>query len=164
MDAHLLVEQTKIVVGGGPVLLNTAGITGAYVSMKNYNHLTAIVALAPASGTDTAAITAKQATAIAGTSAKALGFSNIWKNGAPGTNDTLVKTAVVANSVTTSALAALELYVIEIDAADLDVANGFDCVGIDVSDPGSVSTPASIIYILSQPRYGQSTPPSAVID
>ena len=160
----ILAEQSKIVVGGGPVLLNTAGITGAYVSMKNYNHLTAIVLLAPASGTDTAAITLKQATAIAGTGAKALPYTSIWKNGAPGTNDTLVKTAVAANSVTTSAAAALELYVIELDAADLDVAGGFDCVGVDVSDPGSVSTPATVIYILGEARYKQATLPSAVID
>lgn len=160
----LLAEQTKIVVGGGPVLLNTAGITGQYVSMKNYNHLTAIITLAPASGTDTSAITLSQATAIAGTSAKALPFSWVWKNGAPGTTDTLVKTAVVSNSITTSAAAALEQYVIELDAADMDVAGGFDCVSVNMTDPGSVSTPASVIYILSEARYRQATLPSAILD
>ncbi len=162
----LLAEQTKIVNGGGPVLLNTAGITGDLVSMKHYNHLTAIVSLAPASGTDTAAITLTQNTNVGNSPAdtKALAFSWVWKNGATGTTDTLVKTAVVSNSVTTSALAANEMFVIEIDAADLDVANGFDCVSVNVSDPGSVSTPASIIYILSESRYKQATPPSAIID
>lgn len=162
----LLVEQTKIVNGGGPVLLNTAGITGDTVSLKNYNHLTVIVSLAPASGTDTAAITLRQNTNVGNSPAneKALAFSSVWRNGATGTSDALVKTAVTADSVTTSAAAANEMYVIEIDAADLDEAGGFDCVRVNVTDPGAVSTPASVLYILSEPRYAQATPPSAIID
>ena len=162
----ILAEQTKIVNGGGPVLLNTAGIAGDTVSLKHYNHLTAIVSLAPASGTDTAAITLKQNTNVGNSPAdeKALAFSWVWKNGATGTSDALVKTAVTANSITPSGAAANEMYVMDIDAADLDVANGFDCVRVDVTDPGSVSTPASVIYILSEPRYAQATPPSAIVD
>ena len=76
----LLVQETKIVSGGGPVLLDTAGITGDYVSMKNYHHLTVVVGLTPASGTDTAAITLKQASDVAGTGEKSLDFTRAWRN------------------------------------------------------------------------------------
>lgn len=162
----LLVQDTKI-VHGQLALLNTAGFTGGaaadYVSMKNYNHLTVIVGLAPASGTDTAAITLKQASDVAGTGEKALAFTRAWRCPASSSVDTLTETTY-ASSITTSAVAALELFVLEVDGADLDVAGGFDCVRADVTDPGAVSTPAYVLYILGESRYGQATPPSAIVD
>lgn len=158
----LLVQETKIVSGGGPVLLDTAGITGDYVSMKNYHHLTVVVGLTPASGTDTAAITLKQASDVAGTGEKALDFTRAWRNPTSTSNDTLTET-VYASSITTSAVAAKELFVLEIDAADLDTLNGFDCVRANVTDPGVVSTPAFVLYILSGSRFAQEIPPSAIV-
>lgn len=159
----LLVENVKILLGGGPVLLNTAGLAGVYADMKEYGRLAIILGLAPASGTDTSAITLLQATAIAGTGAKALGFTKMWKCGAPGTSDALVQTAVASNTFSTSALAALELYVIEVDQNDLDVANGFTCVALAATDPGAVSTPCMVVMIGYQARYKAATPPSAVV-
>lgn len=161
----LLAEESKIVLSN-LALLNSAAFTGDYVSLKNYESVEIIVGLAPASGTDTAAITLKQASDVAATGEKALAFSPAFMhfNGAPGTSDALVRTAVVSDSITTSALAALELYVIHVDAASLDVANGFDCVRVHVTDPGSVSTPSFVLYILRHCRYAQATPPSAILD
>lgn len=162
----LLVENTKINVGA-IVLANTGDNSGKPVSMKLYKHLTVIVAIQPASGTDTCAITLKQATAVGnfgGASEKTLAFTDVWKNGDLTASDTLVRTAVVANSVTTSALAAKELYVFEIDAETLDISNDYDCVNVHVTDPGSVSTPMCITTILSEPKYSSSTLPSATID
>lgn len=159
----LLVQEKKIVMGGGPVLLNTAGLAGDYVSMKNYNHLTVIVALTPASGTDTAAITLKQASDVAGTGEKALAFTKAWRCPVSTSVDALTETAY-SSSITTSATAVQELFVLEIDAPDLDVANGFDCVRVDITDPGSVSTPAVAIYILGESRFAQATPPSPIVD
>lgn len=161
----LLVQETKIVSGGGPVLLNTAGIAGDYVSMKNYNHLTVIVGLTPASGTDTAAITLKQNTNVGNSPAdeKALAFTRAWRCPVSTSVDALTETTY-ASSITTSAAAAQEMFVLEVDGADLDVANGFDCVRADITDPGAVSTPAFVLYILSEPRYAQATPPSAIVD
>lgn len=162
----LLVQDTKI-VHGQLALLNTAGFTTSaaadYVSMKHHNHLTVIIGLAPASGTDTAAITLKQATAVAGTGEKALAFTRAWRCPASTSVDTFTETTY-ASSITTSAVAALELFVIEIDGEELDVAGGFDCVRADVTDPGSVSTPAYCLYILSEPRYAQAIPASAIVD
>ena len=131
--------------------------------MKHYNHLTVVVGLTPASGTDTAAITLKQATDVAGTGVKALAFTRAWRNPVSTSNDTLTETAY-ASSITTSAVAAQEMFVLEINGEDLDVAGGFDCVRVDITDPGAVSTPAFALYILSEPRFAQETPPSAIVD
>lgn len=167
----LLAEESKIVVGFLG-LLNTATCgTGDYVSLKNYQAVDIIVALVPASGTDTAAITVKQATNVTNSAsdAKAVAFTTVkYLVGAAAAladftaDDALVTTAVTANSITTSAGALPELFVIHIDAEMLDVAGGFDCVRIDVTDPGSVSTPAVGLYILRHPRYAQATPPTAI--
>lgn len=159
-----LVESHKIVTGGGPVLLNTAGITGDIVSMKNYDHVTILVGLTPASGTDTAAITLQQHQDVAGTGAKTLAYTGAYKCAVSTTVDALAAIAVAGNSITTSAAAAQELYAIEVDGAELDVANGFDCISCDVSDPGAVSTPAFVLYILGRSRMQQATPPSAIVD
>ncbi len=167
----LLVERTKI-VQGALALLNTAGLDGStyllgdYVSLKNYGHLTVIVELVPASGTDTSALTLKQATAVAGTGEKALPQQWVWYNSDVSASDTLVKTAVVSNSVTTSNAAKNEMFVFEVDVNDgnLDIANDFDCVRVNMTDPGSVSTPVAVTYILSEPRFASATPPTAITD
>lgn len=159
-----MVEEKKIILSN-LALLNSAAFTGDYVSMKNWDHLTVIVGLAPASGTDTAAITLKQATDVGNSASdeKALAFTSAWRCPSSTTVDALTKTTY-ASSITTSATAVLELFVLEVDAADLDVAGGFDCVRADVTDPGAVSTPAFVLYILGRGRFQQATPPSAIVD
>jgi hypothetical protein len=160
----LLVERTKI-INGGIGLANSGGLAGDRISMKNYNHLTVIVDLAPASGTDPAAITLKQSKTVddSPSTEKALAFTRAWKNEDVSASDALVKTTY-SSSIATSAAAKHEQFVLEVEAAELDVANGFDCVRADVTDPGSVSTPCCITYILSEPRYASATPPSAIVD
>ncbi len=163
-----LVENAKIVLLGGPVLLNTAGMTGDYVSFKNYRKWLLIFALAPASGTDVAAVTLKQAKTVDNSpvTEKALSFMRMFKNGAPGTSDALVDTAVAGDTFSTSAVAALEMYCIEVDETDLDISNGFDCFRLAVSDPGSVSTPAVAIGIGYGAKFKGPVDimPSAILD
>lgn len=160
-----LVENTKIVLGG-LALLNTAGLAGDYVSMKEYRKVAIIFGLAPASGTDVSAVTVKQAKTVdnSPSTEKALAFTTVYKNGAPGTSDALVEMAVTAGTFNTSAVAALELYVIEIDQADLDINNGFDCIRLAMADPGSVSTPAFCLYVCYGAKQKSATPPSAIVD
>jgi hypothetical protein len=69
-----LVETRRIEAGCGPVNTTGAAVTGAYVSMKDFNHLTIIIQQGAWAG-GTPAVTLKQATAIAGTGAKALSFA-----------------------------------------------------------------------------------------
>lgn len=162
----LMVENTRINVSD-LVLANTADNSGKAISMKNYGHLTIIVSLRPASGTDTCAITLKQATAVGnfgGASEKTLAFTDVWKISDQSSSDTPVRTTVVGNSITTSALAAWETYIIEVDQQTLDINNDYDCVNVRVTDPGAVSTPMTIVTILTEPKYSGVTMPSAIID
>lgn len=148
------VENAKIVLGG-LTLLNTTGLAGDYVSLKGHAKLAVILGFAPASGTDVSAVTVKQAKTVDGLpnmvdtdTEKALDFTRVYKNGDALASDALVETGVTAGTFNTSALAALELFVIEIDENDLDVNNGFDCVRVNATAPGAVSTPAFAAYVL----------------
>ena len=155
-----LVEYMKIVNGLSPIDVDTAPTTEDYVSMKNYGHCTVILTLGVTGSACT--ITLKQASDVAATGEKALGFSWVWVNAAVGTDDILVKTAVTSNTFDTSTADGL-MYVMEIDAETLDVSGGFDCMRIDVG-ASTGATIASCVYVLSEPRYAQATPPTAVVD
>jgi len=161
----LLVENAKIVVGAIG-LANAGAIDGDRVSLKNYGRVAIILAIDPGAGTAATAVTLKQSKTVddSPSTEKALEFTKMWKNANNAASDTLVETAVAANTFSTSVAAASELFVIEVKADDLDVANGFDCVRIALSDPGSDSTPVAVIYVLYEPRYSGATPPSAIVD
>lgn len=162
------VDNLALVMAGGPVLLNTAGLDSARVSMKDYARIAFVIGVAPASGTDASAVTLKQSKTVADSPSteKALSFSKVYKCGAPGTSDTLVETTVTNDTFSTSAAAALELWVIEVNQDDLDTDNGFDCVRVRMSDPGSVSTPAFILAIGYDARFPSdvSRKPSMIVD
>lgn len=127
--------------------------TPKYVSMKDYNHLTAIVSFKNATTVTGSAITLKQATAVAGTSEKALAFTKMWAVADDGTSAAVTETAVSSNTFTTDATnSKTGFYVIEVDADDLDLANGFDCVRVGVGN--GTATTIEVTYLLSGARYG----------
>lgn len=150
-----MIDDMKIVPMGGPVLLNTAGITGTRVSMKNYSRLAILLQVTPASGTDAAAVTLKQSKTVADSPSteKALSFTKVYKCVS---GDTWAEVAVTNDTFSTSAAAVAESFLIEIDENDLDINSGFDCVRIAVADPGSVSTPATAVGFLYQSKVKTS--------
>lgn len=160
MDRQLI-QNAKVVQALAPTAVSS--VTPDYVSLKNYQHVTAIISLTCATGVAACDVTLKQATAVAGTSEKALGFSYVWKNQDIATSDTLVKTAVTSNTFATPADIKEKLYVIEVDTDTLDVDNGFDCFRVALAD--AAATTASVVYVLSQPRYiDQTSSPAAITD
>lgn len=155
-----LIQEAHIVQGLQPLSVST--VTPDYVSLKNYQHVTAIISLTCSTGVAGCAVTLKQATAVAGTNEKALGFSYVWKNEDIAT-ETLTKTAVTNNTFTTAANVKEKLYVIEVDTDTLDVDNGFDCFGVALAD--AAATVASVVYVLSQPRFiDQTTHATSITD
>ena len=158
-----LPEQCKFVVGCAPAALTTTAGDGDYVSLKNYRRLTIILPVLNATTVTGGAITLLQATAVDGTSAKALAMTRMWANTDVGASDTLVKTAVTNNTFTTATTDNKNLmYVIEVLAEDLDIANGYDCVRVDVASMANAV--GSALYILDGARYGSATPPAAITD
>ena len=138
-------------------LSNTAvsTVTPTVVSLKNYQHVTAIIHLKTSTGSAAAAITLKQGTAVAA-AATALGFKYVWKNTDCAAGETLTKTAVTSDTFNSAGVAGKrELYVIEVDTDTLDTDNGYDCFRVALAD--MAATVATVTYILSQPRFVDQT-------
>lgn len=158
-----LVDKVKIVTGLAPITPSSS--TPDYVSMKLYKHLTAIILCDNATTVTGSAITLKQATAVAGTSEKALALTTYWANTDTDAGDTLSEATASSNTFTTDATNNKNLmYVLEVDADDLDLDNGFDCVRVGTGN--ATASVISVTYILSQPRYSGSVGdlPSAIVD
>jgi len=155
-----LIQNTMIVNALGNTSVST--VTPDYVSLKNYQHVTAIITLTTDTSCAAGAITLKQATAVAGTSEKALGFDYQWANTDTGAAETLTKTAVTSDTFNSAGVdSKQELYVIEVDTDTLDVDNSFDCFRVALAD--MTNTVATVTYVLSQPRYIDQTSHKASI-
>jgi len=156
-----LVENYKIISGTTPVTTN-GGVTGDYVSLKNANKAWIICKLTQAVGHATV-LSPKQATAVAGTGVKA--FVNTLKINANediSASDTLAaQTAAVTYTVTNDVKN--KLIIFEIDPADLDTANDFDCIGFTASDSSQADNLIGITYILDM-KYKEDVPPAAITD
>ena len=157
-----LIDTVKIVNGISPIDFD-GGVTTDWVSLKNYNHCTVVISLGVVGGAEN--ISLDQATAVDGTATKAYAaFDTIYVNAAVSATDTLVKTDTSGTDLHAHSTANGQMFVIEVDAATLDVANGFDCLNVDVSTPG-VATFGSIVFIMSEPRYMAGVgSPTAILD
>lgn len=138
-------------------------IAGDYVSLKNYAGVTIIIMLDVTSGTDTGAVTLTQATEVAGSTTKALGFSYQWQNLDTESADALTKTAVTSDTFNAGGVTKSCLYVIEVKAEDLDQANGYDCLRVNLATVTNGNS--AILYLLHTPRYiDEDGAKSAIID
>jgi hypothetical protein len=151
-DFVRLIDKAKVIVGCPPAALATTAGDGDYVSMKGYDRLTIIISVDNATTVTGGAITLLQATDVAATGAKALGFSTVYANIDVGAGEALTETAVTSNTFTTTTVDNKNsLYVIELQASDLDVDNNFDCVRVDSASMANAV--GSVIYILHGQRY-----------
>ena len=158
-----LIDITKIVTGFAPVDVDSVP-TEDWVSLKTADRITIILMAGALAGGAGSAVTLKQATAVAGTGEKALAFSLVWqKEGTLTTSSTLTKTTVTSDTFTMGT--SQSIYVIEINASSLDVANGFDYIRVDVAaTAGSNTFPVSALYILGGTRYDSAIAVEAVTD
>ncbi len=156
---HSLIEDGKIIWACAPANYTGAGNTPKYISLKNYNRLTILIQTGAWAG-GTAAVTLTQATDVSASGEKALGFAYQYNDAAA--SGTLVKTAVTSD--TFNLAAANKVYVVEIDADELDVAGGFDCVACAIATPGANNDYYGVTYVLSGNRHHAATPPTALTD
>ncbi len=156
-----LIDRAKIVTGLAPILPSSS--TPDYVSMKVFQKLTALIIVDNATTVTGSAITLKQASDVAATGEKTLAFSKMWGNTDTDASDTLTETTVTADAFTTDATNAKNLlYVLEVDADDLDQANNFDCVRVGTGD--ATAAIVAVIYILHGSRYQPGLDRSAITD
>lgn len=142
-----LSENCAIYVADAPQSVAAAFETNA-ISLKQYGEVSIMITTGDfTSPAGTPDVTLRQSTAVAKTGEKALGFDYVYVGST--TVDVLVQTAVTAN---TFVLAENSVYVIELNDAELDVANSFDCVHVEVSDPGAAGSMVAIHFICTEAR------------
>lgn len=154
----LLVEQMQFVEGFPPVDLQTGANSGDYVHLADYNHVAVIFVSGVGTNGDDPTLTIQQATDVSGTSVKALNFTTIYKKQAAtnlSSTAAFTKVTQAAGNTYTNTDAAEQsaMWIVEFDASDLDVANGFDCLRATVADIGTNAQPGYLLYVLSEPRY-----------
>lgn len=151
-----LTDVAKIVTGCAPAALTSTAGDGDYVSLKGADGVTVVLSILNAgSGNTGGTVTLLQATAVAGTSEKALAFTRMLANIDCAASDTMVETVVTANTFTSPTTnSKLLLYIIDVPASSLDVANGFDCFRFDST--GMVAAIGCAMYYLWPQRYAGS--------
>src|SRR5262245_31322367 len=153
MNRQMFVENQKAIYGSEPK--NYTGATGNldYVSLKNYDRAACVIQTGAWAG-GTAAVTLTQAQDVSGTGAKGLSFANQWTYQSTGfTIDALTKTAV--SSDTFNLATANTVHVIEVEAADLDMANAFDCFRVSIASPGANADFYDVMIYLYASSYTQ---------
>lgn len=158
---HLTIESAIV-----PIDLATGANNGDWISMKNYRK--ALVVLFADAGTagEDPVFTLQQASDVSGTGAKALNFTTVYEK--VGTLTGVAAwtrvTQTAANTYTNTVSGEAEnLIVVEVDAAELDVDNGFDCIRLQIPDTGATAGKIGCgIVILLDPRYPQGAIASAL--
>ena len=161
-----------LIPGFEPIDLQTAR-NGDFVSLKNAGHLTVVVYKGVGTDGDDQTFTFQQASDVAGTGAKNLStIDEYWEKEATtdltgtGTWTRVTQTAAATVAPGDPSAQSAAMYVFEIDAADFDVANGFDCFRLQGDGAGSNAQLGCFIYILSELRFpgAPQNLPSAIID
>lgn len=173
-----LMESINIVSAFAPGTDINSDAEGDWVSLKNYDGCLVVFHKAAGTAGDDPSIKLEQATAVAGTSSKALTFNHIYhKIGATalsaiGTHTKVELTTatddldlVSVNSTDLLTDVGETLIVVNVRASDLDVDNSFDCLRlvIEGDDIGN-ATLASAYYVLYNCRFPGNPTPSAIAD
>ena len=155
VNARLDEQVLPVLAAIGLLLTSTLGDT-VYVSLKGFRRCQIIIGIADGTTVTGSTITLKQATAVAGTSEKALAFTRMLANVDHGAARTMVETTVTSNTFTTQTTNSKDsLYIIDVDSDSLDVAGGFDCLRVDCTGhAATASRGCFVLYNLYGPRYG----------
>lgn len=156
-----LLDKAKIVMGLAP--RTPSSDEPDYVSLKGYGKATVLILVDNGDTVTGSDIALKQATAVDGSDEKTLGFDTVFANEDTADSDELVETTVSSDTFTTDDTNGKNLvYAIEIDAADLDQDNDFDCIRADTGN--GTNMVLAVAYILHAPRYAPTLDVSAVTD
>ena len=166
MNNSLFAESVQVCSAIAPVNLATAANTGDWFSLANYRRLVFILHKSAGTAGEDPTITLQQATDNSGTGAKALNVTRYHKKQGAALTAIGQYTAVTmsaGNTITNDTLAEEQaIYIVEIDCADLDVANSFLFVQASIADVGSSSQIGGVLALLLDPRYGGGSLPSAL--
>lgn len=151
-----ILERLQLACGFVPVDLATAANNGDWVSLKNYRRCLVVLFKAAGAAAEDPTITLQQATDVAGTGAKNLNFTTLYRK--QGADVTAIAqwtktTQAAANTYTNATLGDEQvLLAIEFSAEDLDFKNNFDCLRATVADVGVTAQLGALLYIMGEPR------------
>lgn len=154
-----------------PLDLQTAR-DGDWVSVKNAQGVCVVIVKGVGTDNDDPVIRFQQAKDVAGTGAKDLAtIATIFSKEAVdmttlGVWTKETQTAGASFSPGDPAAQSQALYVFEIEADELDVDNGFDCIRVRIDDTGVNAQLGCALYLLYMPRY-KATPenlPNSIVD
>jgi len=161
-----------LVAAWQPLDLQTAR-EGDWVSLKNAGGVDILVFKGAGTDGDDPTFTFEQATVVAGTDAKNLAvIDQYWQKEAAtdltgtGTWTRVTQTAAATVAPGDPSAQDVAMYLFTIDADQLDVDGGFDCVRISCSDVGGNAQLGCAIYILRELR-NMVTPanlPSSIVN
>lgn len=158
---RVLGEEANLTIGIVPIDLAAGANAGKFVSMKGYGYLHIIIVKEAGATAEGPIWKLEQATAVAGTSAKALGIKHgiYSKNLADvSTVAAFTKLAPSGTDLDTHDMSAAgdtqAIIAISVKAEDLDHENGFDCVGLKCADTGATTGQlGTVLYMLTDARY-----------
>lgn len=163
-----LSEGGKLVLALVPQTQNGGAVNSLYVKLANYSRVTFVVMVGNRAGATTPDITLTQAKTSAGGSAKALSFDTAY--GVDGVAQTINKDTLAALTVASDAvpLSANDnsVTVINIRDTQLDIANDFRYVRLNVATPGANDVPIAVLAIVYDGDWSgkESTLPSVLAD
>lgn len=155
-----------------PVDTQTAANDGDWISLKNAQGVTIVVFKAAGVAGDDPSITIEQATDVAGTSGKVLNavtefFKKIGTQTGVGTWTRVTQTADELLTVDAVSAEAQGLWVFNVEADQLDVDGGFDCIRVRIADTGAAGAQLGCaLYMPHGLRFPASPDklPSAIVD
>lgn len=149
MGGGNLPEQIMIVRAFSPATV--AAADPDWICCKDLDSLEVVVVGKNATTVVGSAVTLRQATAVAGTSNAALGFTTYYATTDPANTALGTKTTAASNTFTTTNTNSLEfVYRIPVDLSTLDVANSRDCVRVELANATNTTIAA---YYVARPKY-----------
>jgi len=160
-------ELIHTIPAAAPVDSHTSGVTGLWVSMKEYQAVRVVVNYAAGTASDEVAITVNQATSSTGAGSKAcscitrvrkmIGATAIGQSHAG--VDTVVTQAAASTYTPSGESADQAIYMFEVRAEQLDVANNFDYMQVTVGTPANARL-CAVSYDCFRPHHPQTVPVS----
>ena len=164
-DIMTIPEQTPTTMALVPAT-DAAGRTSSYFSCKNAAKVYAVFYITQGNAA-TVACDVLQASAVAGTGAKAIaGTCRLWSTADVATASTAMPSRVATDAAafTTSAAVANKVVIVEIDSAvNLDIAGGFDCIALRTGASNVANLTAAAITFVA-PRFAQRNFPTPRLD
>ena len=158
-------EGNQIVSAIIPADLSAAANDGDWFNLKNFGRVLAVLFKAAGTAGQDPIFTLRQAQDVAGTGAKALNFTTIWKKVGLQTGIgpfTKVVQAAANTYIDDTSAEVQAILAVEILAEELDVANGFTCIQLQIPDVGLNAQVGCGFYLGLNPVHASETSLDAI--